>query len=66
MIIFTISKLNDDIIKLNVQLKICNDECKQLNLLGDPTQVVGIPQLRMVLASKREPKTKRVMRPPSS
>jgi hypothetical protein len=66
MIIFTIAKFNDDIIKLNVQQKICNDECKKLNLLGDPTQVVDIPQLRMVLASKREPKTKRVMRPPSS
>jgi hypothetical protein len=28
--------------------------------------VVGIPALRMVLVSKREPKTKRAMRPPHS
>jgi hypothetical protein len=53
------AKLNGDIAKLNAQLKTCNDEYEKINLLGYLTQVVGITQLRMVLVSKRKPKTKR-------
>jgi hypothetical protein len=39
---------------------------KRLNLLGGPIQVVDTPQLKMVLASIREPKTKTANEAPSS
>jgi hypothetical protein len=61
---FTIAKLHDKIVHLNVQLKTCKNEVEKLNLLGIPLPLAGIPPLRMALVSKMEPRTLKAKRRP--
>jgi hypothetical protein len=62
----TISRLNDEIARLTIQLKTCKDEVEKIKLARDAYTLVGIPSSRMVLASKREPRTQRDIKPPTS
>jgi hypothetical protein len=55
-----IANLDARIEKLNVQVKNANDEPDKIKFAWGASQVVGIPPLRMVLASQRDPKTKSV------
>jgi chromosome segregation ATPase len=53
----SIAKLNNEVASLNVQLKTCKDDYDKLKLLGMPTLLVDIPQLRMDLVFERKPRT---------
>ena len=62
----TIAKLNDEIARLSIRLKTCKDEVEKIKLARDAYTLVGIPSSRMVLASKRDPRTQRDIKPPTS
>jgi hypothetical protein len=53
----SITKLNGEVASLNAQLKTCKNDFDKLKLLGMPTSLVDIPQLRMDLALERKPRT---------
>jgi endogenous inhibitor of DNA gyrase (YacG/DUF329 family) len=64
----TIAKLNDDIAKLNAQLKTCDDVCDKIEFARGAYTSGRHPMIKDGLDSKRGPKTnpKRAMRPLNS
>jgi hypothetical protein len=62
----TISKLNDEIAQLNVQLKTCKNEVEKIKFARDAFTISRHPPLRMDLVSKRESRTLRAKRSSTS
>jgi hypothetical protein len=55
--LISITKLNDEVVSLNAQLKTCKNDFDKLKFARDAYMLVDTPQLRMDLVFEGKPRT---------